>query len=125
MKTWIAIAVACACACGKGGDKADSPRDKVLAAWKAGGLAPSAFTSAQTPVGSDCAEGMVSGLDVLICVFHSATEAQTAEDKGLDWVGSNTGSSQAKGMTLIAVADRKKADPSGKTINQLMKLAPQ
>lgn len=121
MIKWIAIAMLIA-ACGK--DKAASPRDKVIEAWKAGNLAPSSFTSAQVPVGSDCATGMVGGMDVLLCVYSSPTQAQGAEEAGYTWVGANTGSVQAKGVVLIAVADRKKADPSGKTINQMMKLAP-
>jgi hypothetical protein len=32
--------------------------------------------------------------------------------------------SQAKGAALIAAADRRKSDPSGRTINKLSKLAP-
>jgi hypothetical protein len=121
MIKWLVLAVLVA-ACGK--DKAASPRDKVIEAWKAGGLAPSSFTSAQVSVGQDCATGMVGGLDVLVCVFGTPTQAQGAEEAGYNWVGANTGSVQAKGSVLIAVADRKKADPSGKTINQMMKLAP-
>ena len=119
----VVIVASGVAACGKG-DKADSPRDKVLAAWKGAGITPSAFTAAQTPVGSDCATGMVSGLEILLCVYHSPSEAQAAEDKGYTWIGNNTGSSQAKGVVLVSIADRKKADPTGKTLNQLMKLAP-
>ena len=118
----VVTALALVAACGKG--KSASPRDNIVDAWKAGGLAPSTFTSAQTPIGTDCAQGMVGGLDVMLCVFPNASQAQAAEEAGYTWVGSNTGSVQAKGVVLVAVADRKKADPTGKTINQLMKLAP-
>jgi len=31
---------------------------------------------------------------------------------------------QSRNAVLVAAADRRKADPSGRTINQLMKLAP-
>jgi hypothetical protein len=31
--------------------------------------------------------------------------------------------SQASGKVLVAASDRRKADPSGRTINQLMKLS--
>ena len=51
-------------------------------------------------------------------------EAKAAEDAGLVWVGETTGAAQARGTLLIAAADRRKSDPSGRTINQLMKLAP-
>ena len=103
---------------------ASSARDAVIAAWKAGGLTPSAFTVATTPVGPDCATGTVNSVDVMICVFGGSADAKAAEDKGLTWVGGTTGAAQARGNLLIGIADRHKADPSGRTINQLMKLAP-
>jgi hypothetical protein len=99
-----------------------SSRDGVIAAWKKGGLAPSAFAAAKTDVGKDCASGTVNKLDVLVCVYPSASDAKAAEDAGLKWVGDTTGASRAQGATLIVVADRHKADPSGRTINQIVTL---
>jgi len=126
MKRVILIAIAAA-ACGKGGGSATGggARDAVIDAWKKGGLEPSAFTPAQTTVGKDCAAGTVSKVDVLICVFPSEADAKQAQDAGLTWVGDTTGAAQAKGALVIAAADRRKADPNGRTINQIMKLAPQ
>jgi len=117
-------------ACGKGGDGGGSaagatPRDGVLDAWKKAGLAPSAFTAAQnSPVGKDCAQGSVNNIDVLVCNFASEAEATAAVDAGLKWVGDTTGISTPKGTVLVVAADRKKADPSGTTINKLMKTSP-
>ncbi len=108
-------------ACGKGGGP--SSRDALLESWKKAGLETSAFTDAKTTVGKDCASGTVNKIDVLVCSFATADEAKAAQDAGLQWVGDTTGASQAKGLFLIAAADRRKADPSGKTINQLFKLA--
>lgn len=102
----------------------DGPRAEVLAAWKKGGLTPSPLTPAQVPVGKDCQTGTVGAVDVLLCVFPSNAEAKAAEDAGLGWVGDTTGAAQASGKVLVAVADRRKADPSGRTINQMLKLAP-
>ena len=113
-------------ACDKGGDKAGggSPRDAVIDAWKAAKLAPSALTPATVTFGKDCQSGTIEGLDVLLCSFASAAEAKAAEDPGLTWIGEATGASQAHGAALIVLADRRKQDPSGRTINRLMKLAP-
>ncbi|MBL0214317.1 MAG: hypothetical protein IPQ07_10560 [Myxococcales bacterium] len=119
-------------ACGKGDGPApgaspageSGPRDAVIDAWKKGGLTPSPMTAATVTVGKDCQSGTVGAVDVLLCVFPSAAEAKVAEDAGLGWVGDATGASQAYGSVLVAVADRRKSDPSGRTINQLMKLAP-
>lgn len=115
-------------ACDKGSGVAGGsggPRDGVVAAWKAGGLSPSALTAASVPaVGKDCQSGTVGAIDVLLCVYPTAAEAKAAEDAGLTWVGDTTGAAQASGTVLIAISDRRKSDPSGRTINQLMKLAP-
>ncbi|MCX5745261.1 MAG: hypothetical protein NT062_22520 [Proteobacteria bacterium] len=120
---WLALALA-ACSKDAPGGADANPRDAVLAAWKAGGLAPTPFAPLTTPVGKDCASGAVDRVDVIVCVYASAAEAKAAEDAGLTWVGDTTGMAQARGAILVAAADRKKADPTGKTINALMKLAP-
>lgn len=132
MKSWlVVIALVAACSKDDAGAPADNtatakagPRDAVLDAWKTGGLALSPFAPETTPVGSDCARGKVGALDVLVCAYASPDAAKTAEAAAYRWVGDTTGSAQARGSVLIAVADRAKSDPNGKTINQLMKLAP-
>jgi hypothetical protein len=122
MRIWIMLALAAAC--GKSEKTGASARDAVLDAWKKGGLEVSAFNTATSSVGKDCATGTVAKLDVLVCAFTSADEASKAADVGLSWVGDTTGSSRASGATVIAVADRHKADVHGKTVEQLYKLAP-
>jgi hypothetical protein len=101
----------------------NAKRTYVLDAWKQGGLAPSKLVAAKVDVGGDCRSGTIDGVDVLVCVYPSSKEAKAAEKPGLAWVGSTTGAAQAHGAVLIAAADRAKADPNGKTINQIMKLA--
>lgn len=108
-------------ACDEAKPSGASGRDSIIAGWKKKGLTPSAFTAAEVAVGKDCQSGTVSGVDVLVCVFPSEADAKAAEDAGLAWVGDTTGAAQAKGSILVVMADRKKADPSGRTINQMMK----
>ncbi|MBA3821230.1 MAG: hypothetical protein H0X17_20265, partial [Deltaproteobacteria bacterium] len=55
--------------------------------------------------------------------YTTPEESKTAEAPGLAWVGEATGMSQAAGKVLVVAADRRKADPSGRTINQVMKLS--
>jgi hypothetical protein len=120
----LVLAVALA-ACGKGGGATGSAaRDAMIDAWKKGGLEVSAFAPATNAVGKDCATGTVNKLEVLLCTFASADDAKKAADLGLQWVGDTTGVSQARGAAVIAIADRHKADPHGKTIAQILKLAP-
>ena len=121
----LAVIAAVSPACGKKqGPSGSAARDAVIEAWRKGGLDVGAFQPTTTPVGKDCATGTVSRLDVLVCAFGSDGDAKQAADLGLQWVGDTTGSSQARGAVVIAVADRHKADPHGKTIDQLFKLAP-
>ena len=114
-------------ASGGGGDgKASAtPRDAVVDAWKQGGLEPGDLTAATVAFGKDCKTTAVGGVDVLLCNYDSADAAKKADASSNDWIaGAPTGSSFVSGKVLVVVADRKKADPDGKTINQLMKLTP-
>jgi len=108
-------------ACGKGSSDARAP---IIAAWKGGGLAPSALEVTKTDVGSDCKVGVINAVELMLCVYPSADEANAAQERGLAWVGAATGAAKVSGTVLVVVADRRKVDPSGKTINQLLKLTP-
>ena len=95
----------------------------VLDAWKQAGLTVSAFTPADgKAVGGECTSGTVGGVDVVLCSFSDDKAAKKAEDAGYATVGSTTGVSLSQGSMLLIAADRRKADPSGRTINQLAKL---
>ena len=132
MTRWIlGIAVVLGCGCSKdegtggkpgGAAPAASSRGAVFEAWKKGGLTVSPFAAATVAFGKDCQSGAVNSVDVVLCEFPSDAEAKAAEEPGLAWVGEATGISRAAGKVLVAAADRRKADPSGRTINQLTKL---
>lgn len=122
--TAVALVLVVVSGCGKGKKSGSAARTAVLEAWKEGGLEPSAMTAATVPFGKDCQSGTVGGVDVLVCAYSTSDEAKAAEEAGLEWVGSTTGMAQARGAVLIAAADRRKSDLSGRTINQLGKLAP-
>lgn len=130
---WLALLVVAACSkddttATASGDttasKVATPRDAVFDAWKAGGLTLTPFEATTTQVGSDCTRGKVAALDVLVCSYTTAAAAKTAETAAYRWIGDTTGAAQTRGSMVIAIADRAKSDPNGKTINQLMKLAP-
>jgi hypothetical protein len=108
---------------GRGANAGELSRDSVVAAWTKGGLTPSPLSDAKVDAGTDCKSGTVNGVDVLVCQFATPDEAKAAEPKALAWVGEATGMAQATGKVLVAASDRRKADPSGRTINQLMKLS--
>ncbi|MEJ7598690.1 MAG: hypothetical protein WKG01_12340 [Kofleriaceae bacterium] len=132
MRTSIFLSLLIVAACGKDDARpaagktsvpAASSRDGLLATWKQGGLTPSAFTPAQVSFGTDCRSGTVGAIDVLVCSYPTAPEATSASDAAYRWVGDATGAVKPSGKLLIAAADRRKSDPSGRTINQLLKLA--
>jgi hypothetical protein len=108
---------------GRGEATGELTRDRVIAAWKKGGLEPTPFTAATTTVGKDCQSGTVNSVDVLVCQFATPDEAKAAEPKGYTWVGEATGTAVVTGKVLVVASDRRKSDPSGRTIDKLMKLS--
>lgn len=116
-------------------DKADSkggaggeakPEDgvpsSVLDGWRKANLTVSAFTADKNnAIGPTCHSGTVSGVDVVWCGFPAEDQAKAAEAKGLEWVGEATGTALVSGKQLLAVVDRRTADPSGRTINAITK----
>jgi hypothetical protein len=98
--------------------------DAVLDAWKKAGLTVSAFTDADGAKygGGECKSGQVNGIDAVLCSYASPELATAAQPKGQDAIGDTTGSSIAEGRVLLVVADRRKADPEGRTINTATKV---
>ena len=133
MSTRIAAIVAClACAAigcskddkGKGAASSGGGNDDAtVAAWKKAGLEVSALTDvdAKPYSAQKCSGGTVSGVDVVLCKYDTGEDAKAAEEPGLDQIGNATGASLAKGARLLVVADRRKADPSGRTIDTITK----
>ena len=109
---------------GRGETGGELTRDKLVAIWKKGGLEVSAMTAANVAAGKDCQTGVVNNVaEVLVCQYATVEEANAAVQKGYDWAGAATAISQAAGKLLVAAVDRRKAEPSGKTINQIQKLS--
>lgn len=106
-----------------GEGSAKLPGPAVVASWTKAGLAVSALTKdASGAVGSDCVSGTVSGVDIVLCTFASEQAAKAAEPAGLNWVGEASGAAIGHGSVALAIADRRNADPSGRTMNQIIKL---
>lgn len=126
-RTIVVLAVALAAAsCDKGesSSPASGGTNAVLDAWKKIGLTVGAFDKADAAKygGGDCRAGTVSGVETVLCTFKTPEEAEAARAKGLEAVGGATGAAIATGSMLLVVADRAKADPSGRTINQMTKV---
>jgi hypothetical protein len=134
----IALAGA-ACSKGKGGGAAPgggsgppashvsgTPHtDDVIDAWKSAGLKPEGFALLQPmPYGASyCEEGRVQGVDTLICEFADDGTIDRGQKLLRDeWgrEGVHTGVTLRTKRTLLAVVDRGRHDPNGKTISQLV-----
>jgi hypothetical protein len=124
------VALSITAACGKddkssaGGTGAPpAGRDALIAGWKSAGLTVSAFTADKSgAIGGDCTAGTLNGIDAVVCVFANDQEAKAAESKALAWIGATTGSALVNGKLVMAVADRNKADPTGRTIDTATKV---
>jgi hypothetical protein len=103
-----------AAACGKDSEP------PVVAAWKKDGLQTTGLVTIEDKqLGGECRAGLVGGLDVTLCAYANEAAAKAAEEKGLALVGDSTGASLAEGKWLLVVADRRRLDPDGKTLNQI------
>jgi hypothetical protein len=99
--------------------------DEVLAAFRKAGLLPDGFVASK-PVpeaAAYCEHGKVGGVDTTICEYRD----DQALDRGVqavraEWarVDAHTGVVVRAKRTLLAVVDRERREPSGKTINQMI-----
>ena len=101
--------------------------DSVLKKWSEGGFESNPVVNIEPDQWSAgaCSRGPVAGLDVLICEYASDAAAKVGEIKMLnDWdeEGIPTGAVVRSSNTLFAVADRSRADRSGRTIVRLARL---
>jgi hypothetical protein len=95
--------------------------DDVVDAWKSAGLNPGSFVAIDPMAyrAGYCSQGTLGGIDALICEYADDDSLDRAKKTIQDmWnkEGIHTGVEVRTKRTLIAVADRQKADPNGKTI---------
>jgi hypothetical protein len=98
--------------------------ESILKKWDQGGFDTKAVVNIESAPWSAgaCSRGPVGGLDVLICEYSSDEAAAVGEKKMLaDWDEETiaTGAVTRNTKTVLAIADRTKADRSGRTIARL------
>lgn len=116
-------------ACDKGDGKANaSPpptgASAVVAKWRDAGLQVTALDPADGDQygGGSCQSGQVNNVDIVLCTYASDEAASAAESVGLASVGLATGAALVSGKLMLVIADRRKSDPEGRTINQATRL---
>jgi hypothetical protein len=114
----LAAAVVTLCAAG-----CSSPADSVTKAWKGAGHTVTDLKPAEKELaGGKCSAGAADGLDVTLCEYGDAEAAKKAEEAGFELVGKVVGTSVAAGKMVLVVADTRKEDPSGRRLNELVKV---
>lgn len=89
-------------------EKADVKAD----AWKT--------TDATKLAAQKCEQAQPGGVDAILCEYGSAEAVALGKKAGDEWVGQAvTGVVLVNGNTVLALADRNRADPNGKTIHKL------
>jgi pyridoxine 5'-phosphate synthase PdxJ len=101
-----------------------SSEDAMVAAWRKAGLEVSAFADADArPYSAQrCRAGTVAAVDVILCVYDTGEDAAAADDDALaelQRMGVTTGAALTRGKTVLVVADRRAADPTGRTVNAI------
>jgi hypothetical protein len=118
VKRILLVALLGACGGSPGGAVAE-----LIMAWQQAGLDTTAFQAADArALGGKCSAGKVKGVDATVCEFEDADKAKRAEPQGLALVGEATGASLAQGKMLLVLADRGRADPTGKNIQAIAKV---
>jgi hypothetical protein len=117
----LALALAACSKDAKSNPGTGKAEDAMVAAWKKAGLDVSAFTDVDGKkyAAQACRGGTVGGVDVVLCSYDTGEDAKAAEDPGLAGVGDATGAALAHGSRLLVVADRRKADPTGRSIDAI------
>jgi hypothetical protein len=69
-----------------------------------------------------CVQGQFDGVDTVLCEYGSAEAASQGQNAGEDWAAqATTGLVLINGFSVLAVADRGRADPDGKRIQKIAK----
>jgi hypothetical protein len=67
-----------------------------------------------------CAAGTLGGVEAVVCEYSSPQASALGKKAAEDWIAQAvTGTVLANGSTLLALADRSKVDPNGKTIHKI------
>lgn len=106
-------------------EEPDAASSVVINSWLQQGLGPADFQKLDNKaLGKDamCKQGTLKGLETTICQYPDPAAATAARQAGLAHVGEVTGVALPAGNLLLMVADRDKADPSGRTINEIVKI---
>jgi hypothetical protein len=67
-----------------------------------------------------CVNGSLDGVDTVVCEFANHDAVAAGRRAAEDWVATaTTGAVLDNGVVMLAVADRGRADPNGKTIHRI------
>jgi hypothetical protein len=112
-------------ACEDSGKKGAETTSQVISAWEnaqIGNVKLEKSEDSETYAGGSCRTGKVADLKVELCEFKDALSADSAKERGLIEVGSNTGAALVRDRYLLVVADVDKVDVHGKALNQVAKI---
>ncbi len=126
-----AVALLASCGCKKSPTTSAPPpthvpgalrTDEVLTAWRNAGLSPEGFAPlVPTPNGAGyCEHGTVGGVDTVVCEYTTDEAVATGiklTKEGWARVDAHTAVILQARRTTMAVVDRERREPSGKTIN--------
>jgi hypothetical protein len=119
----IALASALlACGCHKKPTEGGVRLAQVSDAFNAAGLKTETFqpTDPSRFNALKCVAGSLDGVDTIVCEYGSPDALALGKKAGEQWAASaTTAAVLGNGRTLLAVADRARSDPNGKTIQKI------
>jgi hypothetical protein len=118
----VAGTVALAAGCHKKPTEGGVRLEQVSDAFSSAGLKVADFKPADAaPFNAQkCLAGQVERLDTVVCEYGSPDAVALGKKAGEQWAaGATTAAVLGNGRTVLAVADRQRADPNGKMIHKI------
>ena len=118
----VGLAVVVAAGCAKKPTPGGVRLEQISEAFSAAGLHVAGFVPTDpTPFSATrCVDGRVDDVDTVVCEYGSSDALALGKRAGEQWAGNaTTASVLGNGRTLLAVADRARTDPNGKTIHRI------
>ena len=122
MRVAILLALVAAAGCSKKPTEGGVRLEQVSESFNSAGLKADNFTPTDPTRfnATKCVAGRVEDIDTVVCEYGSMDALALGKKAGEQWAsGANTAAVLGNGRTVLAVADRERVDPNGKTIHKI------
>jgi hypothetical protein len=121
----MTMALLAAAACSHKPTEGGVRLQQVSDAFASAGLQLNGFTNADAHrfAAQRCLAGQLDGVDAVVCEYRTPVEVTAGKQAGEAWAANaTTAVVLGNGRTVLALADRARVDPHGKTIHKISQI---